>query len=51
MAKWGPAFRKNKTKWLERQAEIDRENAANPGVTVSQMSDFRDWAGRKLTND
>jgi hypothetical protein len=42
MAKWEPIYQKNKAEWLERQAEIDRENAAHPGWTTTQMGDFRE---------
>jgi hypothetical protein len=42
MVKWEPTYQKNKAQWLERQAEIDRENAANPGWHTEQMGNFRD---------
>jgi len=43
MTKWESVYQKNKAQWLERQIEIDKENAAAPpGVHVEQMGDFRD---------
>jgi hypothetical protein len=42
MAKWAETYRKNRTEWLARQAEIDEENAKAPaGVRTEQMGDFR----------
>jgi hypothetical protein len=42
MAKWEPKYQKNKAEWLERQAEIDRENATSPGRHTTQMGNFQD---------
>src|SRR5262245_22355223 len=39
MAAWREAYTKNRAKWLERQAEIDRLNAAHGGRS-EQICDF-----------
>jgi hypothetical protein len=45
MAKWRETYAKHRAEWLERQAEIDRENAESAskgwGWRTQQMGDFR----------